>query len=108
GGFCVSYNGDGDFLYVPTSIWTAVHHHIPVLMFVLDNGGYIGEGGHQRYMAEVRERSTERLDVAIEIQRPSIDFAGMARAQGAFAEGPIENPEDLEPAIQRAFRAMKE
>ena len=30
-------------------------------MFVLDNGGYIGEGGHQRYMAEVRERSTERL-----------------------------------------------
>ncbi|MPZ13614.1 MAG: thiamine pyrophosphate-binding protein [Chloroflexi bacterium] len=108
GGFCVGFNGDGDFLYVPTSIWTAVHHRIPVLMIVLNNGGYIGEGGHQRYMAEVRERSTENLHVAIEFQHPSVEYTSVARGLGAYTEGPIEHPDELEPAIRRAFHAMKE
>jgi len=106
--FGVAFDGDGDYMYVPTAIWTAVHHHIPLLLFVLNNGGYIGEGGHQVYTAEQRERSKEHLDIAIEIKNPNIDIAGLARAQGAYAEGPIEDPNELEPAIQRGFKAMKE
>ncbi|MBI4213627.1 MAG: hypothetical protein HY534_04890, partial [Chloroflexi bacterium] len=46
GAFVVHFNGDGDFLYGPTAVWTAVHHHIPMLAIVLNNGGYQGEGGH--------------------------------------------------------------
>lgn len=108
GGFCVAFNGDGDYMYVPSAIWTAVHHHIPVLLFVLDNGGYIGEGGHVVYTAEQRDRSTANKHICVEFQNPAIDFAGMARAQGAYAEGPIEDPAALGPAIQRAFKVMKE
>ncbi|MEA2639101.1 MAG: acetolactate synthase large subunit [Chloroflexota bacterium] len=108
GGFGVDFNGDGDFFYVPEAVWTAAHHHIPTLVFVLNNGGYIGEGGHQLYTAQQRERSKDRLDVAIEIKNPTIDIAAMARAQGAYAEGPIDDPDQLEPAIQRAFKAMKD
>lgn len=108
GGFCVAYEGDGDFLYVPSSIWTAVHHQIPVLMFVLNNGGYIGEGGHQRYISEMRDRSLDRLDVAIDFKNPGVSYTDIARGLGAHVEGPIENPDDLEPAIQRAFRAVKD
>lgn len=107
GGFCVAYDGDGDFLYVPTSIWTAVHHHIPVLLFVLDNGGYMGEGGHVSWTAEQRDRSTANSHVAVHIDNPRINFAGLAREQGAYAEGPIEDPNELGPAIQRAYDAMK-
>ena len=107
GGFCVAFVGDGESLYVPSSIWTAVHHHIPLLVFLLDNGGYVGEGAHVTWTSENRQRSTANQHIATEIQRPRVDFAGLARAQGAYAEGPVENLADLRPAIERAFRVMK-
>ncbi|HZT07408.1 MAG TPA: thiamine pyrophosphate-dependent enzyme [Chloroflexota bacterium] len=108
GGYCVAFNGDGDFFYDPSCLWTAVHHHIPVLAFVLDNGGYIGEGGHVTYINQQRERSTANKHIAVEIREPRIDIAGYARAQGAYAEGPIEDPSELGPAIARALKVVKE
>jgi benzoylformate decarboxylase/acetolactate synthase-1/2/3 large subunit len=108
GGFCLDFQTDGDLLYVPSSIWTAVHHHIPVLAILLDNGGYIGEGEHVAWTSRSRGRSTARKEIATEIKKPSIDFAALARAQGAYAEGPIEEPADVGPALARAFQVMKE
>jgi acetolactate synthase-1/2/3 large subunit len=108
GGFAVGFNGDGDLFYVPTTIWTAVHHHIPVLVLVRDNGGYQGEGGHVTWTSEYRDRSTSKKAVATDIQNPWIDIAALARAQGAYAEGPIKDPNELGPAIARAFKVMKE
>jgi thiamine pyrophosphate-dependent acetolactate synthase large subunit-like protein len=108
GGYCVAFNGDGDFFYDPSCIWTAVHHRIPVLALVLDNGGYIGEGGHVTYISNQRERSTANSHIAVHIQNPRIDIAGYARAQGAYAEGPIESPDELGPAIGRALKVVKE
>ncbi len=107
GGFCVAFVGDGESLYVPSSIWTAVHHHIPLLVFLLDNGGYVGEGAHLTWASEYRNRSTANQHIATEIQNPRVDFAGLARSQGAYAEGPIEKPSELRPAIERAFQVMK-
>jgi thiamine pyrophosphate-dependent acetolactate synthase large subunit-like protein len=108
GGYCVAFNGDGDFFYDPSAIWTAVHHKIPVLAILLDNGGYIGEGGHVIWTAEQRERSTARQDIATHIRNPWIDIAALARSYGAHAEGPIEDPEALGPALQRAVKAVKD
>jgi len=107
GGFCVAFNGDGDFFYDPSCLWTAVHHRIPVLAIVLDNGGYIGEGGHVAYTSRQRERPDTNNHIAVEIQNPRIDIAGLARAQGAYAEA-VENPSDLGPAVARAVRTVKE
>ena len=107
GGYCVAFNGDGDFFYDPSAIWTAVHHHIPVLAIVLDNGGYIGEGGHVVYTAQQRERSTEKSHIAVHIQNPRIDIAAYGRAQGAYADT-IDDPEKLGPAIQQAVKVMKQ
>ncbi|HEX9879589.1 MAG TPA: thiamine pyrophosphate-dependent enzyme, partial [Candidatus Binatia bacterium] len=104
---CVAFVGDGESLYLPSSIWTAVHHHVPLLVLVLDNGGYVGEGAHVTWTSEFRERSTANKHICTEIQNPRVDFAALARAQGAYAEGPIENPADLRPAVERAFRVMK-
>ena len=103
----MAFMGDGESLYLPSSIWTAVHHHIPMLVFVLDNGGYVGEGEHVYWTSRLRERSTANKHILTEIQNPSVDFAGLARSQGAYAEGPIEKPSDLGPAIERAFQVMK-
>ncbi|MEA2641019.1 MAG: acetolactate synthase large subunit, partial [Chloroflexota bacterium] len=108
GGFCVALNGDGEFFYDPSSLWTAVHHHIPVLAVVLDNGGYLGEGGHVEFTSRQRERSTATNHIAVHIENPSINIAGLARDQGAYAEGPIEDPAELAPAIARALKVVKE
>jgi benzoylformate decarboxylase/acetolactate synthase-1/2/3 large subunit len=107
GGFCVAFETDGDLLYVPTSIWTAVHHKIPMLVLLLDNGGYIGEGGHVAWTSQHRERPTDKKYIATEIKNPSVDFASLARSQGAYAEGPVDDPQALGPAIGRAFQAMR-
>ncbi len=107
GGYCVAFNGDGDWFYDPNCLWTAVHHKIPLLAIILDNGGYIGEGGHVEYTSRQRERSLDRAHIAVHIQNPRIDAAAMARAQGAYAEN-VENPDDLGPAVQRALKVVKE
>jgi thiamine pyrophosphate-dependent acetolactate synthase large subunit-like protein len=108
GGYCVAIEGDGDMMYVPGTIWTAVHHNIPVLVIVRDNDGYKGEGEHVTWTSEHRERSTALKHVATEITGPNIDYAAIARAQGAYAEGPIEDPAELDAAIARALRVVKE
>lgn len=108
GGFGVSFNGDGDMFYVPTSIWTAVHHKIPQLLIVLDNGGYVGEGGHVSWTSEHRGRSTAHSDIAVDIKGPRMDISALAAAQGAHVEGPIEDGADLGPALERAYKVMKE
>ncbi len=108
GGFGVSFNGDGDMFYVPTTVWTAVHHKIPMLVVVLDNGGYVGEGGHVSWTSEHRGRSTDHSDIAVDVKGPRIDIPSLAKAQGAYVEGPIEDGADLGPALERAYRVMKE
>ncbi|MEE8519482.1 MAG: thiamine pyrophosphate-dependent enzyme, partial [Dehalococcoidia bacterium] len=108
GGYCVMIEGDGDMMYVPSTIWTAVHHNIPVLVIVRDNDGYKGEGEHVTWTSEFRDRSTARDHIATRITNPNIDFPAIARAQGAYAEGPIEDPAELEAAIGRALKVVKE
>jgi benzoylformate decarboxylase/acetolactate synthase-1/2/3 large subunit len=107
GGYCVAFNGDGDFFYDPSCLWTAVHHKIPLLAIVLDNGGYIGEGGHVAYTSRQRERPTDKNNIAVEIQNPKVDAAGYARAQGAYAEA-VATPGELAPALQRAMKVVRE
>jgi thiamine pyrophosphate-dependent acetolactate synthase large subunit-like protein len=107
GGYAIAFNGDGDFFYDPSAIWTAVHHKIPVLAIVLDNGGYIGEGGHVVYTSQQRERSTALSHIAVHIQNPRIDIAGYGKAQGAYAET-VSDPNDLGAAVARALKVVKE
>jgi len=107
GAICVAFNGDGDFFYDPSAIWTAVHHHLPVLAIVLDNGGYIGEGGHVVYTANQRERSTAKSHIAVHIQNPRIDIAAYGRAQGAYADT-VSDPDQLGAAIAKAVKVVKE
>ncbi|MBI4213255.1 MAG: thiamine pyrophosphate-binding protein [Chloroflexi bacterium] len=108
GAFVVHFNGDGDFLYGPTAVWSAAHHHIPMLLILLNNGGYQGEGGHLVCAAEQRERSTANRHICVDITNPDCDFAQLVRAQGGYAESRVANPDDLGPAIQRAVKAMHE
>jgi thiamine pyrophosphate-dependent acetolactate synthase large subunit-like protein len=49
----------------------------------------------------------ERRTIGIDIDDPNVDFVGLARSFGAWAEGPIEKSEDLKPALERALKEVK-
>ena len=103
----VDLQGDGDLLYTPQALWTAAHHGIPLLMVVDSNRSYFQDERHQRAMARNRERPVERVGVGIEIDRPAIDHAGLARSFGIDAIGPIEDMAALESALERAVAQVK-
>jgi thiamine pyrophosphate-dependent acetolactate synthase large subunit-like protein len=42
-----------------------------------------------------------------DITGPEPDFATLARSCGWYAEGPIENPDDIAPALKRAIAEVK-
>ena len=108
GRLTINIQSDGDMLFTPAAIWTAVHHRIPMLIVMYNNRTYGNDLGHQGSMAQVRGRPMERRTIGIDIDDPAVDFAALARSFGAWAEGPIEKAEDLKPAFQRAIKAVVE
>ncbi len=108
GRLTVNIQSDGDMLFTPAALWTAVHHRIPMLIVMYNNRTYGNDLGHQAMMARARGRPEENKTVGIDINDPVVDFVGMARSFGAWAEGPIERAEDLGPAFERAKREVIE
>lgn len=108
GRLTINIQSDGDMLFTPAAIWTAVHHRIPLLIIMYNNRTYGNDLGHQSAMAQVRSRPIERRTIGIDIDDPNVDFVGLARSFGAWAEGPIEKTEDLKPAIERAKKEVME
>jgi acetolactate synthase-1/2/3 large subunit len=76
-------------------------------MVVDSNRSYFQDERHQRAMARNRERPVERVGVGIEIDRPAIDHAGLARSFGIDAIGPIEDIGALEAALARAVAQVR-
>ena len=108
GRLCVDFQADGDYLFNPAALWTAVHHRIPLLVVMYNNRSYYNDEEHQADIARSRGRSVENRVVGIRIEGPPVDFATMARSCGVYAEGPIEQPDLLMPALQRALKVVTE
>ena len=104
----INIQSDGDMLFTPSALWTAVHHRIPMLIVMYNNRTYGNDLGHQATMARTRGRPEENKTIGIDIDDPVVDFVRMARSFGAWAEGPIENASDLRPAFERAKREVME
>ena len=98
---CLS--GDGSALYTIQALWTAAHHDIPVVFLILNNGAYrILKLNMNRYRkeSELEDRGFQHLDLS----HPDVDFVSIAKGLGVEAVR-IENPEDVGPAVKRAFAA---
>jgi len=107
GRFYVHAQNDGDLMYAPGVLWTAAHHHIPLLAVMHNNRAYHQEVMHIQRMADRRQRGIDRASIGTTITDPNIDYAKLAQSMGWYAEGPIDNPNDLAPAIRRAIAAVK-
>ena len=109
GRIAINIQGDGDFMFTSSSLWTAAHHGIPLLTIVHNNRAYHQEVMHLQRMCSWRERGANEgtWRVATTIEDPLVDFGALARSMGVEGIGPIENPNDLAPAYRRALEVVK-
>jgi thiamine pyrophosphate-dependent acetolactate synthase large subunit-like protein len=100
--------GDGDFLMGITSVWTAVHYRIPLLFVVANNRSFFNDEVHQERVAQMRHRPVENRWIGMRMTDPEIDFAQIARGQGAAGFGPILTGEDLVATFEAAIKAVEQ
>ena len=107
GRLTVNIQSDGDLNYAPGVLWTAAHHHIPLLSVMHNNRAYHQERMFVADMAARAQRDVSRVDIGNAITDPNIDYATMAKAYGMFSVGPVENPAELGPALKKAIDVVK-
>jgi len=104
----VAIQSDGDMLMTSSALWTAAKHRIPLLMVMHNNQSYYNSEEHGIEVAKFRNRPVENAGIGTHVDDPEIDFATMARSFGVSGEGPVRNPADLRPAIERGLKYVKE
>jgi acetolactate synthase I/II/III large subunit len=107
GRLSINLQNDGDMMFLPNTLWTAAHHKIPMLTVMHNNRAYNQEVMWVARTAAERNRDVTTCRIGNEIANPNIDFAKLAQSMGWYAEGPIENPRDLGPAIKRALAVVE-
>jgi thiamine pyrophosphate-dependent acetolactate synthase large subunit-like protein len=107
GRLVVNIQSDGDLMYAPGALWTAVHHKIPLLTVMHNNRAYHQEVMHVQRVGNWRNRGVDRAHIGTTIADPFIDYARLAQSLGMLGIGPIEDPKDLAPALKRAVQVVK-
>jgi acetolactate synthase-1/2/3 large subunit len=97
GSIVLTIAGDGDFLMNGQEFATAVHHGIPLIVAVIDNGIYGTIRMHQ-------ERHFPGRISATRLTNP--DFAALARAYGGHGET-VTTTAEFAPAFERALASGK-
>ena len=93
--------GDGSMLYYPHALWNLANRGLPVLVVILNNGGY-------RVLELIVNRmggpwSDAGSDLpGLDIEGPDVDFVALARSLGVGGER-VDTADDLEGAIRRGI-----
>jgi thiamine pyrophosphate-dependent acetolactate synthase large subunit-like protein len=103
----INFQNDGYAMFAPGALWTACHHNIPILNIMHNNRAYHQEVMHVQRMGNRRNRGIENAHIGTVIDKPFVDFAGLAKSMGMTGIGPISNPNDLGPALKRAVAMVK-
>ena len=103
GRLCVAMLGDGDFVMSAGALWSAVHYRAPLLMVINNNTTWGNDEKHQLEVAAERGRPQENAWIGQRMLHPYIDHAMTARSYGAWAEGPVSDPNELGGVIRRAI-----
>ncbi len=107
GRISVNIQCDGDLNYAPGVLWTSAHHHIPLLSIMHNNRAYHQELMYIEDMAARAQRGVDTAKIGTGLWDPNIDYAMLAKAYGVYSLGPVENPNDLGPAIKKAIDVVK-
>jgi acetolactate synthase-1/2/3 large subunit len=107
GRLVVDCQTDGDLMFDAGALWFAAKHKVPMLCVMHNNRAYYNDWEHQITVARQRGTPESRAYIGMDIDGPAPDFASLARSMGWYAEGPIENPKDIAPALRRAIAKVK-
>ncbi|HET7672132.1 MAG TPA: thiamine pyrophosphate-dependent enzyme, partial [Burkholderiales bacterium] len=107
GRLVVDLQPDGDLMFDAGALWVAAKHKIPMLVVMYNNRAYYNDWEHQIRMARLRGTPVERAYIGMDMDDPAPDFAGLARSMGWYAEGPIDKPGDIAPALKRAIQRVR-
>ena len=95
--------GDGSFLYYPHALWNLANRNLPVLVVILNNGGYrVLELIVNRMGGPWSEAGSDLP--GLDIQGPDVDFVALAASLGIPAER-VDTPRGLGPAMKRGMEA---
>ncbi len=104
----VAVLGDGDFMMCNNAVWTAVHYRIPLLVVIGNNNSFYNDEVHQERVANERSRPVENKWIGQRVADPDIDFASLARSQGAEGIGPVRTPKALAKAVKEGVALVKQ
>jgi acetolactate synthase-1/2/3 large subunit len=107
GRLVVDIQPDGDLMFDAGALWVAAKHRIPLLVVMYNNRAYYNDWEHQIRMAKLRGTPVERAYIGMDMDDPAPDFASLARSMGWYAEGPIDRPGEVGPALERAIAKVK-
>jgi thiamine pyrophosphate-dependent acetolactate synthase large subunit-like protein len=111
GRFSVNFQPDGDMMFGPGVLWTAVRHQIPLLSVMHNNRGYHQEVMHVQRMSNRRNRvaslGKDIGPVGTRLENPNIDYAKLASSMGMWSTGPITDASELAPALKKAVDVVK-
>ena len=108
GRYALDVQGDGDLLYVTSALWTAAAYELPLLIVVHNNRTYYRDAKHQGAISDERGRGHSSVTTGISITGPNVDYCGVARGHGVWAEEAVEDPSRLREALDRAVAHVQE
>jgi acetolactate synthase-1/2/3 large subunit len=104
----VDIQPDGDLMFDAGALWFAAKYQVPILIVMFNNRAYYNDWEHQLRMARLRGTDEAKAHIGMDLFGPEPDFAALARSMGCWGEGPIERPDDIGPALQRALTQAKQ
>ncbi len=103
----VNLQPDGDLMFDLGGLWIAAKYEIPMLCLMYNNRAYYNDWAHQISVANKRGTDPDRAYIGMDLEGPAPDFAHIARGMDWWAEGPIMNPADIQPAVKEALKVVK-
>ncbi|MFC8667647.1 thiamine pyrophosphate-binding protein [Streptomyces sp. NPDC057199] len=104
---CVDIQADGDLLFLPSALWTAVQQRTRTLFVVNNNRQYGNTVEHAAQIATQRGRTTERRYEGAGLADPATDIAALAGSMGMWARGPITDPDTLAERLAEAVEVVR-
>ena len=103
----INLQPDGDLMFDLGGLWIAAKYEIPMLCLMYNNRAYYNDWAHQISVANKRGTDPDRAYIGMDLEGPAPDFAHIARGMDWWAEGPIMNPADIQPAVREALKVVK-
>ena len=107
GKLIIDIQPDGDLLFDPGALWTAANLKLPMLLVMYNNRAYYNDWEHQLRVADTRGTDKAKANIGMDLSDPAPDFAMLAKAFGWYAEGPIDDPKAVAPALRRAIDVIR-